>query len=132
MKRLSKQELKQRDEFVAELEKARDRVCDAVDEYNCKAAELWAPVSEALEKYNGIAADTQSWRDEIVSQMDDYLSERSEKWLEGDAAQAYQEWKDSWESLSIETFDIAQPEGIDLPEIEGPEALRDTESELAA
>lgn len=132
MKRLSKQELQQRDDFVEELEAARNILCDAVDEYNTKIAELWTPVSEALEKYNGIAADAQNWRDEIVSQMDDYLSERSEKWLEGNTGQAYQEWKDSWESLSIETFDIEQPEGIDLPEIEGPEALRDTESELAA
>lgn len=132
MKRLSKHELKQRDEFADALEKARDKVCDAVDDYNHKIAELWTPVSEALEAYNSIAADAQSWREDIVSQMDDYLGERSERWLESDAAQAYQEWKDSWESLSIETFDVAQPEGIDLPEIEGPEALRDMESELAA
>lgn len=132
MKRLSKQELQQRDEFADALEVSRNKLCDAVDEFNTKIAALYEPVANAVEEYNGIAVDAQNWRDDIVSQMDDYIGERSEKWLEGDTGQAYQEWKDSWESLSIETFDIEQPEEIDLPEIEGPEALRDVEPELAA
>lgn len=132
MRRLSKQELQQRDEFADALETSRNKLCDAVDKFNSKITELYEPVAGLVEEYNGIAADAQNWRDDILSQMDDYMSERSEKWLESDTGQAYQEWKDSWESLSIEQFNIEQPEGIDLPEIEGPEALRDAEPELAA
>lgn len=132
MKRLSKQEQQQRDSLVEAMLTARNKVCDAVDEYNNKISELWQPLEDALTEYNNAVTDAQNFRDEIVGQMDDYIGERSEKWQEGDAGQAYQEWKDSWEALSLEPFEVDQPEGIDLPEIEGPEALQDAEVEVAA
>lgn len=132
MKRLSKDELKQRDQIAGALEKARDNVCDRVDDYNAKVQELWQPVEDALTAYNDLVTEAQNFRDEIISRMEDYIGERSERWQEGDAGSAYADWKDQWEALSIELMEVDQPEGIDLPEVEGPEALRDVESELAA
>ena len=132
MKKLSKPELKQRDEFADALEAALNKVCDLVDDYNARVKQMWQPLEVALSEYNGIVDDAQNFRDGIVEQMQNYIDERSEHWQESDTGIAYVEWKDSWEALSVEPLEIEQPEEIELPEVEGPEALRDVESEMAA
>lgn len=132
MKRLSKQDQSDRDSLAQAIDDARTALESAVAEYNSKVSELWQPVEDALTAYNGAVDNAQLFRDGIVQQMEDYMGERSEKWLDGDSGQAYQEWKDSWEALSIEPIEIDRPDDIEIPDVEGADALRDVESEMAA
>ena len=96
MKKLSKQRLAEKAEWIKKLGEARGDLENAVSDYN------------------QIVADAAAWRDEIVSEMEDYANERSEKWPESDAGQAFESWKQEWESASIEEADVEIPEPVDL------------------
>jgi hypothetical protein len=132
MKSLDKVDLKRRDELVETLDQSYQRLENAFTEYNNKVADLFAPVQTAIDEYNAIIADAEGFRDDVISQIDDYMSERSEKWLEGERGQAYGEWKDSWDNLSFEEIPIEQPDDLDLFTENSADALRDIEIEVAA
>ncbi len=59
-----------------------------------------------------------AFRDDIVSQMDEYMSDRSEKWQESAAGQNYEAWKSEWENAQIEPIEIEMPEEIARPDID--------------
>jgi uncharacterized protein YukE len=43
--------------------------------------------------------DAQALAQEVSEQITEYVDARSEKWAEGDAASAYQDWVQKWEDL---------------------------------
>ena len=53
---------------------------------------------------------------DIVSEMETYYDERSEKWQEGDAGSAYADWKGEWEGLDCATVDLVDEPDCSLPD----------------
>lgn len=110
MKKLSKDDRATRDRLMADLEiKAA-----AIEEAWSMVEGAHEQLGLAMSEYNSIVADAVLWRDEMVQQMTDYQSDRSEKWQEGDAGQAYQGWLDEWESADLDAIEI--PDLPDQPE----------------
>lgn len=87
MKKLNKTQVARMATLGTELQETYDAYDTAVTELNEKLQEF------------------KNFRDEVVSEMDEYLSERSEKWHEGDAASQYQDWKSTWEQLDLEEIE---------------------------
>lgn len=87
MTKLTKAQLQQRANLVAKLIKLEDAIKDAIDAYNVELEE----VREFVEGITGA--------------IDDYTGERSEKWHEGERAQAVAEWRDAWEGLSVDDIE---------------------------
>ena len=108
MKKLSKDQQKFRDDLVKRLDDALIGVNNAVEKANA-----------AIDEYNVIVADVESYRDEIVSEMETYFDERSDKWQEGDAGSAYSEWKGEWENLDCSAIDqVDEPDSSLMGELE--------------
>ena len=131
MKKLTKAQATARDELVAALrikEKPIDdaliAINNAIDAVNTLIEEALKP---AIEAYNGALTDCETFRDEVIAEMDDYVSARSEKWSESDAAQTYESWKGEWESFDTSPLDEIEPleaiESIDTPHADEFEAL---------
>lgn len=106
MKRLSKAQLAQREELSKKLTLAREEISDAFTEaYNPGGG-----IRDAWDRYQAVVEEATSWRDEIVAAMDSYASDRSEKWTESDAGQAYEEWKSAWENVELELGELDTPD----------------------
>lgn len=67
-----------------------------------KAAAVVASMNEQLERLSDEANEARQEiydvLDDVVTQASDYYDERSEKWQEGDAGSAYQDWINTIES----------------------------------
>ena len=100
MKKLTKTDSATLSDLVVRLELEGKGISDAVE-----------ALREKVNAYNDVLAEAREFRDDMVGGMEDYMSERSEKWTEGDAGQAYAQWKDEWEALELD--DIDDPEGHD-------------------
>jgi hypothetical protein len=118
MKNLSKDEKAQKLSLHELLTSASSDVQLAVAEVN---ALIEAKLKPAIEAYNNILDDMESFRDEIKGQMDDYFGERSDKWQEGDAGTAYQAWITEWENFDVSHLDEIEP--IQEPEMAHVEAF---------
>ena len=104
MKRLSKAQETSVDDLIGDvrdnerkLVEAHAEMSAAVDNYN-----------DAVAEYNAAATAVQEFRDEVVGDMEAYRDDRSERWQEGDAGQAYQAWIDEWQGLEAEGVEVAE------------------------
>lgn len=88
MKLLNKKQKQERDRLVSELSVKREQLQEAVDDYN-----------ELLEA-------AREWRDDIVGLIEDYISERSDKWHESDAAQQTNDWLYRFSELNLDDLDM--------------------------
>ena len=80
MKQLSKAQLERRDELAVEI----DRL---TTELNCKIEEA------------------RDFATEVGEAIDEYISERSEKWQESERGEAFAAWRDEWISLDLPDAD---------------------------
>jgi len=113
MKQLTKIQLSERDTLAERLKELRAILDDAITECNSAMADAYAKVEEAASEYNEAISDVVTWRDALVEQMDEYASDRSDKWQESAAADTYGEWKDAFESLEAEEYEASEPDQLD-------------------
>lgn len=106
MKKLSKDHDARRDEIAAELRIADKAIDDALIEINGLIDEKLTP---AIERYNAAVTEAETLRDEVVGEMDEYISARSEKWQESDTASNYNDWKSEWENFDTSALDMVEP-----------------------
>jgi hypothetical protein len=77
MKRLSKDRKQQRADLVTRLNDAAEAVRAALVAVN---AEIAGKLNSAIENYNLILSVAEAFRDEIVSELEHYASDRSDRW----------------------------------------------------
>lgn len=103
---LSKQEIKQRDEIITKLVDARETLDAKMDAANAFIKSASDAIESAVSAYNKCLSATQEFIQDIVSQADNDIGEKSEKWQEGDRGQAADAWKTEWESSVDEISDV--------------------------
>lgn len=116
MRKLSKVNSKTRDEIVTRFRELKTELEESISKYNEAVSEAFKEVAEAKDALNEAIKDGASFRDDIVSEMDEYVGDRSEKWQESDAAQEYESWKSEWEQCELEEIDIEEPTELDMPD----------------
>jgi hypothetical protein len=57
----------------------------------------------------------EAFRDEIVSEMEYYASDRSDRWQKSERGQRHEAWKQEWEGLDVTALDAIDK--IDEPEM---------------
>lgn len=126
MKSISKADDARRDELAARLE------IEGANVAKSHAALLAATEAHnlAIAGYNEVLDEARSFAFDIANEIESYTTERSEKWQEGDAGQAYSAWLDEWQQWSpddltpVDEPELAEPDHIEelnnLPS--GPEA----------
>jgi uncharacterized protein YukE len=127
VKKLSKTQQNELNAHVTDLATKKQEIDDTWEKFE----QAWRELATAIGEYNTSLAAVTEWRDGIVQEMSDYLGERSEKWQEGDAGQAYQAWMDEWEGLDLEEVDT--PDMPDAPDFDHIDAIEQmpTEAESA-
>lgn len=135
MKRINKTQLNEREKHAQDVRDAVSEYNGAVQAYNealenaktalaealaLKLADERTTLEDAYTKVNEALTAATEWRDEIVNTMDEYASNRSDKWQESDAASSFEEWKGEWENAELDNLDELEfPEiEIELPELE--------------
>ncbi len=115
MKSLSKKQIGEKEKLASDLADARTALETAISEYNAKLEDLKGPVEVALGKLNDVVREANEWTSAILSDMESYYDERSEKWQEGDAGSNYSSWKDEY-SGELEEADITFPDALEMPD----------------
>src|SRR5262249_9050748 len=87
----------------------------AVERFNDGQREAWEPVVHAQSVVNTKIEEATQWRTDIAAEMDEYLTERSEKWQESERGQAYQAWRDEYEE-EMDAIELDEPPDIELEE----------------
>lgn len=129
MKRLNKQQQSEVDDLATRLRTAGEEVTKAVENYNTIAKVGWTPVESAVAAYNALVQEANSFKEQIAADQQSFMDDKSEKWQEGDAGQAYQQWMDSW-SEDIEEVSLEAPSEVDQPELEAADTLEGLPQEV--
>lgn len=123
MKKLNAAQKKEFKSLIDELLERQGEVGDAFS----RCMEAYNELAGEIEKYNEVVEEATQFRDGIVEEMENYVSERSEKWQEGEAAQTYEEWVSQWRDIDLEMLDI--PEEPGEPEMNHADVLSDLPGE---
>jgi len=91
---------------------------DEIDNLNEKLKQVVTDVQSAVDDLNEAIVEMDSFREEIASEISDYISGRSETWTESDGGQAHQDWHEKWDT-SLEEVEIELPDTFEP--IEEPE-----------
>jgi hypothetical protein len=130
MKKINKDQIKRRDELQGKLQSLMADLETACEAYNEALREKWGAIDDALGAYNEAIGEVNEWQQEIASDIQSYMDDRSEKWLESDKAQEYESWREEFED-EIEEVTLEQPEELDTSDLEDlSEALGNRREEL--
>ena len=75
--------------------------------------EQFNAMETAIDNYNSMIREVRELRDEIVTAVDDYVAERSEKWQESERAGEYSDFKSFWEDMELEEVDVPDSTPVD-------------------
>lgn len=110
---------------VAEIDAASDTckataeaLNGAIDAYNEALNEHIEALKDAKEAYNDALAGLREIIEGLHSTADEYMSERSERWQEGENGQEYARWVESMEGINeLENLDFDMPEALEQPDL---------------
>jgi chromosome segregation ATPase len=122
MKKLGVGQRKDWQKLISDARDAQSELEADIALYNTAIEEAKGNLEPAITKMNEALEAARQFRDSIVEQMDEYVSNRSDKWQEGDAASEYESWKQEWENLELEDFEFEFPEAQE-PELPWVEAM---------
>lgn len=111
MKSISKDDSKRRDSLTAtlntefaKLQDSHNVLLEAVAKYNAD-----------VEAFNEKLQEARGFCDDIANEIDNYISDKSDKWQEGERGEAYGAWRDEWQNVDITDIEtIADPEAPDF------------------
>jgi hypothetical protein len=119
MKKLSKAQQTTHETISAKLSGSREDLKGAVSTFNDKVAALFAEIVQPeVDAFNAAATESNEFLQEVHEEMDSFYEDRSDKWKEGDAGSAYEDWKSSWE-MEIGEVELEEPAAYDEPEMDG-------------
>jgi chromosome segregation ATPase len=127
MKKLTKDQITRRDIAVQEIRDAADELEQAILEYNEKLSEAFGKVQAHAQEVNSAIQKARELVEEVVADIGEYMSERSEKWHNTEQGTSYQNWVDEWQGLAMNDLDFVQPEELD-PDDSGEQAASDLEA----
>jgi uncharacterized coiled-coil DUF342 family protein len=98
MKKISKQQSEEKDTLVASLRDTESNINQMIEEAN----EIIQKINEEKAKLQSVMSEVESWRDEVTTEIESYMEDRSEKWQESEAAERYNEWKTQFDDIPLE------------------------------
>lgn len=116
MKKFSKEQLDSIEKAVSDVRDAERDLNDEIKMFNEHMDGFRSDVELAIEKYNNKLASLKEVYTGLAETAREYYDERSEKWQEGDAGQAYSDWCDEMENVDLEPINIELPEEVNEPD----------------
>jgi len=133
MTKLSKSDAAILESHVSDLREKRNALCDAIAGFNRQMEAEWEALSPVLESFNESLKAAREWKENIISQIEEYMGSKSEKWHESEKAGNVENWRSEFEVLDLDELEIEQPEKIDsdirdyAEDLEGLPAAAETE-----
>jgi predicted nucleic acid-binding Zn-ribbon protein len=112
MTKLSKADIKTRDEIAGKLQDRQLDFEQALEQYNTAIHDAWASLSEEMTALNSAIAEANQWRADIHQAMEDFFSDESEKWQNSDKGAEYRDWQGEFE-CALDEVELEQPEDLD-------------------
>lgn len=130
MRKLTKDDLKERDRLADELDRVHSQLEAAVTEFNSKMDEIYQPLQKAVEAYNEVREEVNDFASGIATDIQSYIDDRSEAWHDSDAAQVMDDWKTVWDE-EIDELEIDKPDEVELDsDLAEGDYLRDKEESV--
>ena len=130
--KLSKGDLARREKLVKELGEALAEVTAAVEAFNTGIDTLRTDIEQAVADYNEVVAEAKGFADDIASQAENEIDEKSDAWREGERGQAAEEWQGEWANLDLDEIEVDIPDPIDFDEPDHGSALEEAPEEASA
>lgn len=128
--KLSKDELKRRDEIVEKLQTAAQDFQIAVDNYNEQVQALKAVVEAAYELYNEAVSEAHEFSAEIDCRLTDEIGEKSEKWQDGEKGQAAIAMQEEWMNASFDAeAELEWPDDLEFDDPDHASTLENLPTE---
>jgi len=124
MKMLNKAQMQRKCEIATALAKVEEDIRDETNRFNAQIFHLFSFIEGLKERRNELVGEANAFCEEIQQGQENYISERSDSWQDGENGQTYKAWAEEW-SLTVDEIDIACPEPIEEPDMDAAEALRD-------
>ena len=116
MKKISRTQQAEINKAVDALGEAGKALAQAIDSYNEALEPLRVDIEAARDTYNEKIADLKAVYVDIAGEARAYYDDRSQKWQEGEAGEAYSEWVDQLDEPQIEEIDLDLPEPLEMPD----------------
>lgn len=100
--KLTKTEMKDRDEHIELLRALEERLRDSIEAANVAISEAVATVNAEIAKYNEKLWEAAEFVQDIAGRADDEYNEKSERWQDGDKGRAAADWLAQWRDMDIE------------------------------
>ncbi len=116
MKKLSDEQMRERDDLVGKVEEAKQHLTDKLEEYNTEVKRLFQGPSDACDELNMAIADVRQWAEDLHAETRDYFDNRSEEWQESKAGEAYSDWSSEFDDAAsrVDDVELEQPEELSL------------------
>jgi len=114
MKRLPPGQRKDWQKCISDVRDAQNELEGAIATYNAAVTAAHGELEPAVNKMNEALAAAREFRDNFVADMEAYAGDRSDKWHESEAADAFQSWKGEWEGWDPEDIETEEPEAMSL------------------
>lgn len=124
MKKLSKTHLAERVRLIAALKEAKAELEKTIDKFNLDMRYAFDAVEKQQSSYNDLVEEANNFVGLIRSEMDDYSSERSERWAESEAGQAFDAWRNEFE-VELEGEDLTCPDELETSDLNGDAILEE-------
>jgi len=145
MKRLKKKQIAELDGHREECQTTYDDLVEAVEHFNNAQENLfsevidafesfvndsqeeWEKVQKAQDAYNSAVTNAEEFCSDIIADIEAFMDNKSEKWLDSERGELTQSWLNEWEQVELSEVEL-EPPAYDEPdapelielEIDGP------------
>ncbi len=119
MKKLSDEQMRERDSLVGKVEEAKQHLQDKLEDFNAEMKRLFRlGPSDACDELNSAIADVRQWAEDIHNETREYFDNKSENWQESPTGEAYSDWSSSFDDAAsnCEDVDLTEPEELSCDE----------------
>ena len=120
MTELTTSDIQARDQHCKALQTTFTALEDAIEQYNAAVQAAYETLRPHVERYNDAVQDAGEWLADLISTMELYQEERSERWQASAPGVAYEAWLDAYRGADLELVEIEAPADVDLPD-HGPQ-----------
>lgn len=112
--KLTKADMARRDDLINKLSELRDELEQRVEDVNDALDTAVEALRQGIVEYNELLEEARGFTADIVSQAQEDIADKSERWQESERGEAAQGWADEWENAYFEDVETPQIERIDL------------------
>jgi len=112
MHKFSKADIERISELRSKLREAADEIVTAYGPLNSEVANI----NTLLEAYNQLLTEANGVIEDIASEVQSEIDDKSEKWQEGDRGQAIIDWQSDLENFEFEALEML--DDIEVPELD--------------